>query len=228
MPIQDDDTTYEDGYKKPIVTFEDDFDYKPPFDEVFDHPSYADEFGADFVANFEPEIDFELDVNNYKGNFDYDDEQKPGGYVSSKPTYQDDYSSKPAYVKPAPKPYKPKPEYPKQVVLLTPSAALKPQAYAHKVTKDYYHGGKSIPGVAGKDYPNYTAVPSTSFDCLSVKHSDYSYMFADTETGCQVFHSCHADGRQDSFLCPEGTIFDAETQTVSDLNSKKFRFGRDL
>jgi len=143
-----------------------------------------------------------------------------------RPNYDASYDSsyggeqqyyKPAtYEKPAPKPYKPRPEYPKEVVLLKPSAALKANAYSYKhATPDYKPN--AVPGTPGKDYPNYDAVPQTSFDCFSVKHNnyeyDYTFMHPDREAGCQVFHSCHPDGRQDSFLCPLGTIFDGETQT---------------
>ncbi|CAB4070490.1 unnamed protein product [Lepeophtheirus salmonis] len=39
--------------------------------------------------------------------------------------------------------------------------------------------------------------------------------YADTEAGCQVYHYCHEDGRQDSFLCPKGTIFNLNV-TVCD------------
>jgi len=130
-----------------------------------------------------------------------------------------DYKKPAYYEKPAPKPYKPTPEYPKEVVLLKPSAALKANAYSYKhATPDYKP--HAVPGTPGKDYPNYDYVPQTGFDCLSVKKAaDYStdyysnYMIPDREAGCQVFHSCHPDGRQDSFLCPLGTIFDGETQT---------------
>ncbi|KAG7160699.1 U-scoloptoxin(01)-Er1a-like 15 [Homarus americanus] len=30
------------------------------------------------------------------------------------------------------------------------------------------------------------------------------------EAGYQVFHICQADGRSDSFLCPNGTIFNQQ------------------
>ncbi len=147
---------------------------KPPY-TVFDRPTYEEEFDERFKPPTFGPIDFELSYVK-DPNYDNDNHQdKPTGY------------GKPAAYEPAPpKPYKPKPEYPKQVVLLTPSAALKSSSYAHEHTTKDYHPGASVAGTAGKDYPNYKAVPSTSFDCLSVKHSDYSYMFADTETGCQV------------------------------------------
>ncbi|KAK7085962.1 hypothetical protein SK128_013562, partial [Halocaridina rubra] len=62
-----------------------------------------------------------------------------------------------------------------------------------------------IPGRAGRDYPILSYIPLTSFGCDLV--ADYPGYYADMEAGCQVFHICHRNGRQDSFLCPNGTIF---------------------
>ena len=61
-------------------------------------------------------------------------------------------------------------------------------------------------GVPGQDYPILAAVPDTGFSCAAQQYPGY---FADTtpESGCQVFHICQADGRHDSFLCPNGTVF---------------------
>jgi len=44
----------------------------------------------------------------------------------------------------------------------------------------------------------------TSFQCSGQQWPGY---YADMEANCQVFHICQADGRQDAFLCPNGTIF---------------------
>ncbi|KAG7156869.1 U-scoloptoxin(01)-Cw1a-like 40, partial [Homarus americanus] len=53
------------------------------------------------------------------------------------------------------------------------------------------------------------SVPDTGFSCEQQEFPGY---FADTadEAGCQVFHICQFDGRQDSFLCPNGTIFNQQ------------------
>lgn len=57
--------------------------------------------------------------------------------------------------------------------------------------------------LATADYPTFPVVPPTAFRC-SPGNPGY---FADTEGLCQVFHICQIDGRHDSFLCPNGTLF---------------------
>ncbi|XP_037796381.1 pollen-specific leucine-rich repeat extensin-like protein 1 [Penaeus monodon] len=66
---------------------------------------------------------------------------------------------------------------------------------------------EAIPGEAGVDFPNYDEVPDTSFTCNAQEHPG---LYADTEAQCQTFHICQEDGRQDSFLCPNGTIFNQQ------------------
>ncbi|OQR75539.1 hypothetical protein BIW11_08352 [Tropilaelaps mercedesae] len=61
----------------------------------------------------------------------------------------------------------------------------------------------SIPGKPESDYPTFTTIPQTAFDCKGQTPGYY----ADTEARCQVFHVCEADGKKNSFLCPVGTIF---------------------
>ena len=72
----------------------------------------------------------------------------------------------------------------------------------------------SIPGggVPGEDFPVLSEVPDTGFLCEDQEFPGY---YADTndEAGCQVFHICQDLGgqiRQDSFLCPNGTIFNQQ------------------
>jgi len=45
----------------------------------------------------------------------------------------------------------------------------------------------------------------SKFDCRNVPYSNRHY--ADPDTGCQIYHFCHADGKQDTFECSYGTIF---------------------
>ncbi|KPM06433.1 hypothetical protein QR98_0049080, partial [Sarcoptes scabiei] len=64
-----------------------------------------------------------------------------------------------------------------------------------------------IPGVAGRDYPTLIEIPKTSFSCARQPLNGY---YADTETACQVVHMCQMGGVQDSFICPNGTIWNQE------------------
>ncbi|XP_028050912.1 uncharacterized protein LOC105837439, partial [Monomorium pharaonis] len=64
----------------------------------------------------------------------------------------------------------------------------------------------AIPGVAGKDYPIFYQVPWTRFTC-EWKYPGY---YADPEADCQAYHICQRGGRKDSFLCPNGTLFNQE------------------
>ncbi|XP_037788105.1 uncharacterized protein LOC119583599 [Penaeus monodon] len=64
-------------------------------------------------------------------------------------------------------------------------------------------------GVPGEDYPILASVPDTGFSCEDQEFPGY---YADTapEAGCQVFYICQFDGRQDAFLCPNGTLFNQQ------------------
>ncbi|KAK0077605.1 hypothetical protein PV325_003680, partial [Microctonus aethiopoides] len=56
----------------------------------------------------------------------------------------------------------------------------------------------------GTDYPVLGRVPYTNFYC---DDQEYPGFFADVETRCQGWHYCDIDGRQATFLCPNGTQF---------------------
>lgn len=64
-----------------------------------------------------------------------------------------------------------------------------------------------IPGVAGTDYSVYASVPETGFDCNA---QEFAGIYSDTEAECQVFHMCQPNGNADSFLCPNGTMFNQQ------------------
>lgn len=59
-------------------------------------------------------------------------------------------------------------------------------------------------GRPGTDYPVLGTVPYTNFYC---DEQPYPGFFADPETRCQTWHYCDLDGRQTTFLCPNGTQF---------------------
>ena len=64
-----------------------------------------------------------------------------------------------------------------------------------------------IPGEAGTDYPVYTSVPDTGFNC---GQQDFPGIYTDLQADCQVFYMCEPNGRQTGFLCPNGTIFNQQ------------------
>ena len=86
-----------------------------------------------------------------------------------------------------------------------------------------------MPGTAGRDFPTLGSIPMTSFSCIGTKAGFY----ADLEANCQVkpevifdiarekrsifqvYHYCHFDGRQDSFLCANGTVFNQKVEKVT-------------
>ncbi|GBM67636.1 hypothetical protein AVEN_81139-1 [Araneus ventricosus] len=68
-------------------------------------------------------------------------------------------------------------------------------------------GFSNIPGEPGKDFPILKAMPYTHFSCENRAPGFY----ADTQHRCQVYYQCSDKGRIQSFLCPNGTIFNQET-----------------
>ncbi|XP_061385443.1 uncharacterized protein LOC116769091 [Danaus plexippus] len=79
-----------------------------------------------------------------------------------------------------------------------------PVSFIKASVKEYLELGMAIPGKPGTDYPVLGAVPYTNFYC---DDQPYPGFFADMETRCQAWHYCDIDGRQASFLCPNGTVF---------------------
>ncbi|XP_011639786.1 uncharacterized protein LOC105428893 [Pogonomyrmex barbatus] len=80
------------------------------------------------------------------------------------------------------------------------------RGYNYENPYDQWSDEGGIPGVAGKDYPIFRQVPWTRFVC------DWKYpgYYVDPEADCQAYHICQRDGRKDSFLCPNGTLFNQE------------------
>jgi len=87
----------------------------------------------------------------------------------------------------------------------------------------YSNGGASeqdllaanIPGggVPGEDFPLLSEVPETGFSCEEQAVGGY-YADDAPEAGCQAYHICQLREsglvQQDSFLCPNGTIFNQQ------------------
>ncbi|XP_057375467.1 titin-like [Daphnia carinata] len=75
-----------------------------------------------------------------------------------------------------------------------------------------FSGVKGIPGV---DYPILHAIPNDlKFKCELVDSVDTHHpaYYADPYTRCQVFHVCQASRAKNSFLCPNGTIFNQKVR----------------
>ncbi|GFU45470.1 chitin-binding type-2 domain-containing protein [Nephila pilipes] len=68
-------------------------------------------------------------------------------------------------------------------------------------------GFSNIPGEPGKDFPILKAIPYTHFSCDKRAPGFY----ADMEHRCQVYYQCSDKGRVQSFLCPNGTVFNQAT-----------------
>ncbi|GAU96380.1 hypothetical protein RvY_07835 [Ramazzottius varieornatus] len=64
--------------------------------------------------------------------------------------------------------------------------------------------------VPGKDYPNYSSIPATSFKCENVHQAGF---YADPEARCQVIRRCDVNAMKWSYLCPNGTLFSQITLT---------------
>ncbi|XP_026668050.1 uncharacterized protein LOC108623421 isoform X3 [Ceratina calcarata] len=75
---------------------------------------------------------------------------------------------------------------------------------AHIASRRYPVAWLLCAGRAGTDYPVLGKVPYTNFYC---DDQPYPGFFADVETRCQAWHYCDIDGRQATFLCPNGTQF---------------------
>jgi hypothetical protein len=61
---------------------------------------------------------------------------------------------------------------------------------------------------AGIDFPAFAFIPATNFTCRNTSGIFYS----DSKTQCQVYHLCNATFIQQSFLCPNTSIFNDEIQ----------------
>lgn len=69
--------------------------------------------------------------------------------------------------------------------------------------EELYNNINTIPGVPGVDYPTLATIPRSAFSCSDKLPGFY----ADEEARCQVWHYCKTDGLKESFLCPNGTIY---------------------
>ncbi|RWS12301.1 hypothetical protein B4U79_00244 [Dinothrombium tinctorium] len=80
---------------------------------------------------------------------------------------------------------------------------------------NYYSAWRGARRWYGQNYPTYSNIPNTGFKCARLAHGGY---YADVSSGCQVYHVCQRDGRQDAFLCPNGTLFNQKLLTCDFWN----------
>lgn len=140
---------------------------------------------------------------------------KPG--YSPEPTYSPEpsYGPSPSYApEPAYNPYAPEPTY--------APAGYKPNSYNPEPAYSAPVGPvllekrpyevKSV-----QELPISVSKAYTGFDCRAVPYPDRHY--ADPEAGCQIYHFCHADGKQDTFECGYGTVFNEYLGTCDYKNN---------
>ncbi|XP_023331925.1 extensin-1 isoform X2 [Eurytemora carolleeae] len=136
------------------------------------------------------------------------------------------YSAQPYEPNPyAPAPYVPEPYAPApyEPAPYKPSSSYEPAAYAPP--KPEYHAPVGPVLLEKRPYEVESVKPLpitvsetyTSFDCRKVPYPDRHY--ADPEAGCEIYHFCHADGKQDSFHCGYGTIFNEYIGTCDYKNN---------
>jgi len=65
--------------------------------------------------------------------------------------------------------------------------------------------------------PITVAETYTGFDCRSKPYQGRHY--ADPEAGCEIYHFCHADGKQDTYHCGYGTLFNEYLGTCDYKNN---------
>ncbi|XP_071524853.1 uncharacterized protein [Panulirus ornatus] len=99
--------------------------------------------------------------------------------------------------------------------------------------EDYEESTNTIPGEPGKDYPVHAIIPSTGFSCSDKLPGFY----VDEKANCQVWHYCKTDGLKESFLCPNGTIYNQANRVCewwfnvdcdSDTIAQQYKVNEDL
>merc|ERR1719481_1614448 len=97
-------------------------------------------------------------------------------------------------VVPAPAPsYVPQPAY-------TPEPYTPPAPVGPVLLESKPYDPKSVEAL-----PITVSETYTNFDCRSKPYPGRHY--ADVEAACEIYHFCHEDGKQDTFQCGYGTVF---------------------
>merc|ERR1712106_1032417 len=126
------------------------------------------------------------------------------------------YAPEPTYA-PAPA-YAPASAYGAEPAYGPPKPAYTPEPYSPPtpvgpvLLESRPHEAKSVQAL-----PITVSETYTNFDCRSKPYPGRHY--ADAEAGCEIYHYCHDDGKQDTFQCGYGTIFNEYIGTCDFKNS---------
>ncbi|KZC09447.1 hypothetical protein WN55_11190 [Dufourea novaeangliae] len=85
-----------------------------------------------------------------------------------------------------------------------------PDEDVHENNEDYYYEDvdeRNNPTNEAPAVPPGFLSPSAKYPTFYCDEQPYPGFFADVETRCQAWHYCDIDGRQATFLCPNGTQF---------------------
>jgi len=125
------------------------------------------------------------------------------------------YSPEPSY---APEPYSPpKPAYSPDPYSPPKPAYAPPAPEYHKPVGPILLEKRPYEVKSVQPLPISVAESYSNFDCRQAPYPDRHY--ADPETGCEVYHFCHADGKQDTFHCGYGTVFNEYLGTCDYKNN---------
>jgi len=137
------------------------------------------------------------------------------------PAYQPPAPAPPPYVAPVPTPAYGAPTYAPAAPTYHQPA---PPAY-HEPAPPAYHVPVGPVLLDKRPYevksvqplPITVAETYTGFDCRSKPYQGRHY--ADPEAGCEIYHFCHADGKQDTYHCGYGTLFNEYLGTCDYKNN---------
>jgi len=197
--------------------FSSNFPFNPDFDSLKTGGSPTSSntpFDSQYNSLFDDPFSSDADYD-YSPGYSPPLKLKPG--YSPEPTYSPEpsYGPSPSYApEPAYNPYAPEPTY--------APAGYKPNSYNPEPAYSAPVGPvllekrpyevKSV-----QELPISVSKAYTGFDCRAVPYPDRHY--ADPEAGCQIYHFCHADGKQDTFECGYGTVFNEYLGTCDYKNN---------
>jgi len=208
--------------------------YEVMYDSLFDKPKKQLSTKKKDTYKY---VDIAPDYSPPKTTYSAEPDYAPGPAYAPEPSYAPEpayipepaYAPEPAYIPEpayAPEPaYIPEPAYAPEPAYV-PEPAYKPEP-AYAPPKPVY----SPPPIIGpvllekrpyevksvQPLPITVAETYTSFDCRNKPYPGRHY--ADAEAGCQIYHFCYEDGRQETFQCGYGTVFNEYIGTCDFKNN---------